>query len=134
MTPFAFIYLFGLVVILIFGMVAGLLAVPLAGATSYVPYILYALARKRPKLRPLRQFGVFCLVWFIATGCLTYLSLVTGEFSAAGGPIKAFGVEIFSPWLLGGAGAAIVATFGGGEALLFVLRRRLPPEEEGAEG
>ena len=121
--------LFGVLVIGMYGIVSGLVMVSLAAGVSYVPYVVYGALGKPVKLRPLRQLGVFAVAWLIGTALLTGLCLGTGDFSARDGHVTAFGIDIFSPWLLGSAAAAIPPVFIAGEVVLWVLRKRNPPPE-----
>ncbi|MFK7986386.1 MAG: hypothetical protein AB8I08_10170 [Sandaracinaceae bacterium] len=128
MSPPAVVFLFGVLVIGIFAAVSSLAATSLAIGLSYVPYVLYALNKKRPKLRLLRQFGVFALAWSILTTLVTLVLLMNADFSARDAHMTAFGVDVLSGWLLGALAAPIPFVLIAGEVLLYLLRQRIPPE------
>jgi len=124
------VYLFGVVIMIMIALIAGLLSLPLALSISYVPYLGYALFRKRPRVRILRHFFVFALIWCGLLVVGTIVMFAGSTFSAAGGPIEVFGVGLFHPALLVAPAVWFLVILVTGELSVFLLRRSLPTSDE----
>lgn len=92
MTP-----LIGLFVFAIYGVLAVLLASPIA---LFASYALAALNTRKQGKRSFRaQLGVFALAQLAASIAVGILIMATASFSAGDGHVDTLGIDVFTPWL-----------------------------------